>query len=235
MRTITHLILHPSLRSRFGFLFLALTATLAIPPFIPDHPLARGLLQLFVTFLLLAGVYAVSEGKTAYWIAMLLAVPALGLSWVGHMVPTDTALVWGASFSAVFLIYVAVQVLREILRHTRVDANTVYGAICVYLLIGFTCAFGFFVIELTQPQGLHAPDWFGSNGAGEQAGRFPALVYFSFVTLTTLGYGEFTPVSSHARSLVVLEAVIGQLYLVVLIARLVGLHVAQQHQSTPGT
>lgn len=104
-------------------------------------------------------------------------------------------------------------ILRRIFDHPRINGQTVLGAICVYLLLGLT--FGFFF------HGLWAIDhraFSGNLGPSAQAG----LGYFSYVTLATLGYGDILPVSQWARSLAVLEALIGQIFLVTLVAALVG-------------
>ena len=96
----------------------------------------------------------------------------------------------------------------------------IMGAICVYFLIGLIWADVFFILETLQPGSFQIPP--------EQVGQ-ATLDYFSYVTLTTLGYGDITPISAPARSLSLLEAMMGQLYLAVLIARLVGIHIAQSH------
>lgn len=100
--------------------------------------------------------------------------------------------------------------------------DKIRGAICVYLLIGFAWTFGYGIIELINPgsfSGLAEID------ANNHVGRIMQLRYFSFATMTTLGYGDILPRSPVARTLATLEAITGQIYLTVLIARLVGLHI----------
>jgi hypothetical protein len=110
-----------------------------------------------------------------------------------------------------------------------VTADKIYGALCVYLLIGLTWGFMFLTLEGVQPGSF-------SLGQGQPNGiaKDPAtLVYFSFVTLSTVGYGDITPLSPPARSLAFMEAIIGQIYLAVLVARLVGLHIASSMAGDP--
>lgn len=97
--------------------------------------------------------------------------------------------------------------------------NTVFGAVCGYFLLGLFWAFVYVGIEKIDP-GTFA---FSEALDSEASERLTELLYFSFVTITTLGYGDITPVGDLARALVVLEAFIGQVYLVVLVARLVSL------------
>ena len=94
-------------------------------------------------------------------------------------------------------------------------SNVVYDAVVIYLLIGITWSDVYAVLEHLPPGSF--------NLAGASAIEVPAFTYYSFVTLTTLGYGDVTPLTDQARSLAILEAVIGQLYMTVLVARLVGL------------
>ncbi len=108
--------------------------------------------------------------------------------------------------------------------------DTIFGAVCVYLLIGLSFAMICMLIEFALPGS------FVTSGNGitdlnlRVAGQsnFSTSIYYRFVTLTTLGYGDLMPVSPPARTLSYIEAVIGQIYLTVLIARLVGLHISQR-------
>ncbi len=98
----------------------------------------------------------------------------------------------------------------------------IMGAICAYFLMGLVWAFAYSTLEFFQPGSFQMPP-----GTVNQE----TFAYYSYVTLTTLGYGEITPISAPARSFAILEAMIGQLYLAVLIARLVGIHIAQSSRS----
>ena len=98
--------------------------------------------------------------------------------------------------------------------------ETIYGAIVVYILIGLMWAFLYHLTEIIHPQSF-------SFAAELVTDLKKSLFYFSFITLTTLGYGDLTPVSSPAKSLAMLEAIVGQMFIAVLIARLVGMHISQ--------
>jgi hypothetical protein len=100
------------------------------------------------------------------------------------------------------------------------------GAICVYFLVGIVWALLYSTLEFFQPGSFQMP-----QGTVNQATSQATFTYYSYVTLTTLGYGEITPISGPARSFALLEAMMGQLYLAVLIARLVGIHIAQSSRS----
>ncbi len=117
----------------------------------------------------------------------------------------------------IFYLFTIVSILQHIFRGRKITADTVYGAMSVYLLLGITWAFAYSLVELNFPgsfKGLHGDL---SLEGGE---RFD-FIYYSFVTLTTLGYGDITPLSSQARSLSILQAVTGVLFTATLVARLV--------------
>ncbi len=118
----------------------------------------------------------------------------------------------------VLLFVTALTVLAGIIRVERVTMNAVFGAVCVYFLIALFWAFIFFQAERIDPGSFTFPD--GPHR------RLSDFVYFAFVTQTTLGYGDITPVSDYARSFAMMAAFIGQVYLVVTVARMVALQVA---------
>jgi hypothetical protein len=103
------------------------------------------------------------------------------------------------------------------LKAERVSREKIFGALSVYLLLGFIWAILFVMVDFLVPGSLR----YGQD----QALTGPQMVYYSFVTLTTLGYGDIVPIAPSARALATLEAITGQLYLTVLVARLVGLHI----------
>ena len=116
----------------------------------------------------------------------------------------------------------AIIILSHVLRSNKVVVDTIYGAICVYFLIGIAWAFLYSAIEVFNP---------GSFLIGEEQfdvtmRRLPHFIYYSFVTLTSLGLGDIAPVKYVSRSFTYLEAITGQFYMLILIARLVGLHIA---------
>ena len=111
-------------------------------------------------------------------------------------------------------------------RRGPVTSHRLVGAVVAYLLVGLTWAYVYDWLEVVRPGSFH-----GSAGAAE--GSYPTLLYYSFVTLTTVGYGDVTPVSSAARALSNLESLLGILYPAVLIGRLLSMQVAAAHPPEP--
>ena len=106
--------------------------------------------------------------------------------------------------------------MREVFLSGSVDLNKIIGSVCVYLLLVFVWAIAYDLLELATPGSFHG------LAASRDLSRFDEFTYFSLVTMTTLGYGDITPVSSFARIVSAVQAGIGSLYLAVVIARLVG-------------
>ncbi len=138
----------------------------------------------------------------------------------------------GAS-GAVFLTVMTALVMRAVVRDERVTGDKIVASICGYLLLGTCWAIAYALLEAANPGSFALAGAFAegeSLGAGSQTSVF---AYFSFVTLTTLGYGDITPISPQAQTLAWMEAGAGQIYLTVLVARLVGLHIVHSQAKPP--
>lgn len=204
----------PSLTQwRFRPLLVALLGLLLLYPFVEDRRLfIKGLTAL----VLLTAMYAVSHQKRILLLACGLGIPALLAAAVSLATAALAAHIVAEIGNVLFLGFTTAVLLYHVLADREVTADTLYGAVCVYLLSGAMWASLYGLVALIQPHAFQA-----SSGQGV---TWSDLLFFSFVTLTTLGYGDITPVTSPARSLAGLEAVFGVLYNALLIARLVGLY-----------
>ncbi len=199
---------------QFHYLLGSLILLLAVYPYVGAGTTGTIAFKVLSSFVLITGVYAVSNRRRQVVIAALLAVPAFGLGWL-HVITGNPVIGTAESvFTVLFYAFTALVGLSRVLGERRITTDTIYGAVSVYLLMGLTWATAYGLVESISPgsfSGIH-PDG---------AFTFPAFIYYSFVTLATLGYGDITPVTDQARSLAVLETVSGTLYIAVLIARLV--------------
>ena len=207
-------------QSRFLLLLVSLLGLMVLEPFLFDRTGIKILLDIFLTVILFTSIYAVSEKKQTAVIAVLLAVPKFATTWAFSFITHPLLHLFDSIFGIIFIGYIIVLILAHIFRQTEVDPETIYGAIVVYILIGLMWVFLYSLTEFLHPQSFS----FSHELVLESR---KALYYFSFVTLTTLGYGDITPVSDPAKSLAMLEAITGQMYIAVLIARLVGTHITQ--------
>jgi hypothetical protein len=209
-------------------LLVALLALL-LYPFFAGSVLAHAVWDICSSAILLLGLYAISHVRRHVVIAVVLAVAGLGTKWSGYVVDNEVLLLVNDGLGVMFFTFTACLLLADVLRKGAVTADKIYGALCVYLMIGLTWGFMFLTLEGVQPGSFQ----FGQARSSGIEKDPATLVYFSFVTLSTVGYGDITPLSPPARSLAFLEAIIGQIYLAVLVARLVGLHIAYSMAGDP--
>ena len=209
-----------SSRTKFLLLLVSLLALMLLEPVIFGFTRIRFLLDIFFSVILFTSIYAVSEKRVTAIIAILLALPKFGTIWALGFFTHPLLYLIDSIFGIIFIGYISVLILKHIFKQDDVTLETIYGAIVVYILIGMLWVFLYNLTELLHPGSF-------SLAAVLDAESKKSLYFFSFVTLTTLGYGDITPVSGPARSLAMLEAIVGQMYIAVLIARLVGIHIAQ--------
>lgn len=219
---------HISMSIRFQFLFVALVLSLALPVVLSDR-LVAFLVPLLFTVVTIAALPTATKHPAALIVAILLAVPALLFHWIS---PRGEVMVPGQILAILFLMWVTLILLRHGLSVRRVTGEILFAAACVYLLLALIWSLGYELAHTFEPETLAIPERLVA--LGENPSSRGIFTYFSFVTLTTLGYGDVTPISDSARTLAALEAAIGQLFLVIVVARLVGMHAAQQMARSDG-
>ena len=211
----------------YFILTLALLLSAIIYP-IGVEIFGSGLLRFTNTALLLASVYAIVKNRLLFRVLLVLVVPILFSEWFVDPYATYEVLDWITTLATNALLFaVLVAVFADVIRSQRVTGDTIFGAVAVYLLFGVIMAMMFHFLNNVSPGSVIASVG-EATSILERYDQFGELLYFSFVTLTSVGYGDLTPISPPARSLAMLEGIVGQLYLAILIARLVGIHIAQE-------
>jgi hypothetical protein len=215
---------------RIHHVLLALTILL-----IAVQPISSATSELFTRgvfgLVILGSMAAVYGRRKLFTLGLLLGVPTVGLivadssGVLGASSAASTAAVVGEGILGIaMMIFVCVVMLGGIYRRPVVTAESVSASLTVYLFLGTIWASAYTLVEHLAPGAFYGL----SDGGITLARR--ELFYYSFVTLTTLGYGDIGPVNEVARALVITEAVVGQLYLVVLVASLVGMFLSQKSQ-----
>lgn len=216
-------------RYRFQFLLISLFTLLLAIPLIPTlGAWGRAGTSFFFSMLLLAAVAAVAQRRLAGVIALCLCAVTFSLKLIGLWYQPDAFQVVSHVADILFLGYVTSVILRHLFATSQVTFSTICAALCVYLLLAVLWAIIYSLVDITDPGA------FAFNAAVD--GQAPSMrfgggqsvtpIYYSLVTITTLGYGDIVPVSPAASMLAVVEAVIGQFYLTVLVAWLVGKYIA---------
>ncbi|MGH7925895.1 MAG: potassium channel family protein [Candidatus Binatus sp.] len=213
---------------RFTLLLAAILLLLVTQPMFASHAFAQNIATVTILLVLLAALYAVRALRIFFIIALVLIVPAIGCRIALQFSANLTLEMLGAVSSCLFLSVTVVALVSRLFIVTSVTLDTISAAICAYLLMGVGFAYAFAALELRHPGSFGAALFHGTSpGVEPLLASFHSLIYFSFVCLTTTGFGDIAPVGGGARSLSVMESVLGQFYMAILIARLVSLQVAQ--------
>lgn len=204
-------------RRKYLLLTLSLVLLLVLYPYIGTITQANAFLKALTSAVLIAAVYAVSERRGTFIIAVILGAFAFVAGWSGLIIPAEEIKTAESIINPIFFAFATVAVLRSIIRG-KVTDDVIYGAIAVYLLLGLTWGSTYTYLESVHPGSFLVAY---TTETGGHPG-FSDLLYYSFVTLTTTGYGDIVPLTSQARSLAFLEAVSGVLFMAVFISRLIG-------------
>ena len=196
-----------------GLLFFSL-------PFVEEIKGGDIIVSILLSLVLISAVLAVANRRRTFVVAVLLAIPAVVGRWINHfrphLLPPAVFLVAGL----VLVAFVVANLLRFILRAPSVNAEVLCASISAYLMLGLMWTMAYWLVDQLTPGGAFS---FNTNAGTRSINGFNGF-YFSFITLSTVGYGDITPVSKIARWLAAMEAMTGLLYVAVLIARLVSLY-----------
>ncbi|MDH3585061.1 MAG: potassium channel family protein [Phycisphaerae bacterium] len=215
-------------RGKYFWLLLSLLLMVLFAPVLVGFAYGVYVVDFINVLVLVTAVYAISHSHHHVIFALVLVVPAAALKVLVALIqaPHAALVVPLHVLLVAFLVYLMVIILADVLSHRRVTADTIKGAVCVYLLMGLAWAMAFSLAAYLDPHAFRIHPTIGVSAAEMtfHSGGFGYMVYFSLVTLTTLGYGDITPLIPIIRSLAAMEAVVGQVFLTVLVARLVGMH-----------
>jgi Ion channel len=197
---------------------------MALLPLLSDMEDGRIALSLMNSLVLVGGTLAVARTSRQTRVAVVLAAVCMPLQWLAIVAPNELLIAVVESAMAVFYGHTVVVLLAFVLRPGAVGADRMYAAVSVYILLGFFWALGYYALEHRSAAA------FATTVTQLSGQRFVYgdLLYFSFVTLTSTGYGDIVPVSQGARSLAVFEHIAGVMYIAILIARLAGLYSSDQ-------
>ena len=212
------------------FLLISLFILLfVLYPLVEPGTITHYLLDALSLLVLISGAYTVSDRRRVLFPCIGLAAVTFSLQILLYVSPDRFLLMLRVASLMLFLSVVTGAVLYKVLRKGRVTAHRVGGAIAVYLMLGLIWASAYSLIFIHDPESfdLGRPIEATDELSEIQTKGTGRLVYFSFVTMTTLGYGDITPKSDAAGSLAILQALTGQIYLVVILARLVSLVVTR--------
>lgn len=204
----------------FSMILLLLVPTLVSGNWLP--PISR----LLYSFTMIACLYLVSSERRQLVTGLVLFLPAVVTGWQLVPMAAINQLMSYAIFQCVFLLYVMGTVYRYLMTSRIIDKEILYASVVLYLMFGLTMGLLYFMILLAAPDTFGGDIAINTTDPDALAATMQELLYFSFVTQTTLGYGDLSPVLPFARVVATFQAIIGQLYIAVVVARLVGIHIA---------
>lgn len=217
-----------------SWLLVTILLMLVVEPFLSPEMSRRWAFDLMVSAVLVAALSTVGRRSRSFVAGLLLAAPALVGAWALHVTESPILVASSLVFSLAFFTFMVVVLLRRVLESTTVTNDTIAGALSAYLLLAVVWAMTFALIETLHPGSFEiGGEPLTSDSFGHES-LIHRFLYLSLVTLTTVGYGDMLPVTAVARRFAALEAVIGQLYLAVLISRLVALQVSAPDRPAAG-
>lgn len=213
-------------QTNFYFLLIALLIMLIGIPLADDLQVASAPLARAFTFtaLLVIGVWSLKGGGRFFTVGMALVIAGVLLNVLAFRSVSPMLQFGSIVLLTGFLLVAIVYTIRQVAKDNAINASRIVGAICVYLLLGVIWALGYTLVDMA------APGSFAGFSPVRDPGWDSEWLYFSFVTMTTLGYGDILPISAIARVLAYMQAIVGQFYIAVLVAGLVSAYVTNRSE-----
>lgn len=200
-------------------LILLATYVFILHPLVPVGSL-RFFASVLFSLVLVSGAMTISRNRVFRGFVFVWAVLTLLVLWAAYLVPHPALIVVELCLTLAFLVLLLILILGQVFRGGRTTAHRIMGAVTAYLLIGLTWSLIYYAIALRIPEAFHGLEAVVENDDEVHRLHFQ---YFSLTVLTTLGFGDIVPIHPVARMAAVLEAMVGQLFPAILIARLVSL------------
>ncbi len=215
-------------RGNFAYLLISLLGFLLLTSVLAQYPAIGGdqILMFVIEATLIVGIWSLVRHR--FWFmagVVLIAIGAMNIildaifnhSWAPYI---------NLIVALLFYLFTTVIAFRSLLTGNRINLNMIMGSICVYILVGISWSIFYFFVSVIHPGAFNGVTVIGAKQ------QFYDLLYYSFVTLSTLGYGDITPVTPIARTLAYIEALFGQFYIAILVASFVGMHITNSQKNS---
>lgn len=215
---------------RFAYLTKSLVLLILAYPYLEMNIAGQVVMTVITIFVMISLIVAVSDNKRNIIIALCLTIPwfvTLVINFPIFEAERGIVIRKEIVFAVLLFFFTMITIFIHLLKSREVTSEILFAAVCVYLLIGLAWGSLYVLLEFIAPGSfIDTSDQIEINA--------PRFLFFSYITLTTVGYGTLVPATDQARSIALLEAVIGQLYLAIMVARLVGLHISKPKASEGG-
>jgi hypothetical protein len=213
--------IHSVIVGYYHLLLVCLILLFVLRPYNSD-PTYVGVWKFFLSAVILSAIFNVKHNRTVRIIASILAIPTIVLAWLDLAYPGPIFFISNALMTAIFLFICTCSILFDVVLRARVTTETLRGVICAYFMIAFVFAYVYYLIEYIVPGSFHLIGHISS--IYDYSHYFSELLYFSFVSLLTIGYGDITALKSAGQTFTVMEGIVGQFYIAILVARLVSVY-----------
>ena len=222
------------IRRRYLILLGALLLVLVVQPISFGFSTPPELFDAFLVLVTIALLLSFCADKSKRLAAAVFGIPTGLFSLAGHLFaagPYHAVVLIGHCLAVVFYSWAAVLIVASLFRNQALTPDSVFGAICGYLLLGMAWGVLYSMLDTLRPGSFEVGSRLAKQVQADDS-RIHLFTYYSFITLTTVGYGDVTPVSAPARTCAWLEALTGQFYLAVLVAGLVGALLSKKSETT---
>lgn len=213
----------------FALLLTMLLAFLVINPILLETPAGNVVLEILISSIILSIMYLLKKRTYTFSLFLILLLPTLYFSWSNLVEYSSTRQITALSLNLVILIIAMGSIFSHLLRYRSIDLNIIMGALCLYIMAAMSWGLLYAILEIGAPGSfsgvLTGP--YDLTHLDKTNATFTSLIYFSVVTITTLGYGDITPISTVARSAAIIEVLFGVFYLGTIISTLIGLRLHQ--------
>lgn len=191
------------------------------------RPYERGALYLavwkvFLTLTFVSAIFNCKYPRGMRALVICLGAPSFLFTWINLFDKNELVLLINAAFSVAFISCVTASIIYDVVLRAQVTMETLRGVICAYFMVAFGFAYLYYLIEFISPGTIH----FASQAISVHSFNhfLSEMLYFSFVTLLTIGYGDITAVGTTGQTAAVIEGIIGQFYVAILVARIVSVY-----------
>ena len=213
-------------KHNFSQLLTSLILLFAFRPY--DSVVLKGTWQIILTTVFSLSIYSCSESRNIRTLAAFFALPALVSQWILLAISSDVLTIFSLSFTTIFIFFTTSLIIKHVVISARVRLESLRGVICAYFMLGFGFAFIYTLLEHLMPGTFHF-SFFNFKDTSHSR-HLSEMLYFSFVTLLGIGYGDIVAVGGISQTMATLEGMMGQLYVAILVARFVGVYSFYQHK-----
>lgn len=216
---------------RFALLLLSLFGAILIPPYFQGMEIISHVWRVLFSAVLVVALMSVAGNRRNMWFVGILLIPTMATTWLSDYTEQEALIYLDNLTTIVYLAVVSWFFVRFIFSARLVTLNVIYAAMCLYLILALVFAAIYANLHIFYDDAFQFAQPAMEAMANEADSHMSVFVYYSFVTLSTLGYGDISPINRVAQAWVSVEAMVGQFYIAIVMARLVSMYTVSEEKS----